>query len=503
MKINNLLLLYCRYTLLQHHLTHIIIPLARLDVYQCDYCQLNLTKKTELNQHIMFKHSEANRQKTLVKKELITNTTRECDICNKKYSYRHWHEHMRTVHGNTKLTCDQCQKMFKCKKYLYRHMQKHGGKPLKNFGKFICKQCPKALKSQDCLNKHVKNCHGQIVHCEICNSVLKSEVYLSSHMRRVHCDKSKQSKCKICGKHFKSERQVRIHISNTHDKKLCSKCGQTYTTGHYNNYHKKSCKIETQKVNEVKSGHDDLDVTIDDNHIAVDDSHLTENRNSNNHVNFKIEIQDHNNPVDIGDNQINGNSNDHENFKIDIHSHVKIEGYDQNIFNSHDNMKNIGVDFNELKKEGKCEEISQISLITAGIVSFYHDEMDGVAIHGNIENINDTNECLLQRDDVNDVTEDSVNNINKADGHFCKLCNKKLESEKRIKIHMKNAHSQNLPIKCQYCDTFYFNLKYFKEHVKKCKTQQDKLWNTPELEIKVKTEHGPKTKDIYFYQRNQ
>lgn len=425
--------------------------------------------------------------------ELKTNMIHECRICNKKYSYRHWHEHMRTVHGDVNLTCDQCNRTFKCQKYLYRHMKKiHTVKlgkytrkvQLKNVAKFNCKQCPKTFKSGDCLNKHVKNCHSQKVRCQICDSVLNSAVYLNSHMRRVHCDSGQKSKCQICGKQFKSKRQVRIHVRNTHEK-LCLKCGKTYTSAYH--CHIKSCNIVTQNV--------EVDIR--------------------NHGNEAID----NDRADIGDSEFNVNSNDdnmkvdvHDNVKVDVHDNVKIEVSDQlninnnshfktlnisrdinknNVINQ-DDMKNIDVDYIGLKNGDLSEEV-KIGKDNAKFCYIDEDEdedEDIVTIHGNINNV--LKEDSMQRDVSDHINENSIDKIIKGDmiEHFCKVCNKKLKSEKRVRIHMKKAHCKSLPPnKCQYCGKLYVRLKYFGVHVKKCSTKVKTESKSNKLESKFKIDH--------------
>lgn len=404
---------------------------------------------------------ENNKQKgTLNVQEIKTNKNYECRLCNKTYTYRNWHEHMRTVHSNVNLTCRHCGRPFKCQKYLYRHVQNmHMEKEqLKNTGEFFCKQCPKVFNSGDCLNKHVKNCHGETVECQICNSVLKSAVYLSSHMRRVHCDSSKMSKCEICGKQMKSERQVRIHISNSHEKMLCPKCGKILysSTSYY--YHVKNCKMVTQKVKEGKIDGDDMnvDVIVDDNdHVDIENGKL------NVHGDVKIDI-----PVHV---------NDHLNIS-DIKSIIETSRVINNPI-YHDDLEDVDID----DSGPKTYSSEQVQI---GNVSSYHD-ING--IHG-VTVKADNNDHNMNGDSVgvsSDRNGDSNDQRDKGDtvGHFCKICKKKLKSDKRVKIHMRNAHSKKLPIKCPVCGKFFCNLQYFRCHVKKCSKEAYMTLDTNEIKI--------------------
>lgn len=460
-----------------------------------------------INEH---KENNNNQKNTINEQTMKTKLIRKCVTCNKTYKYHHWLEHMRTVHGNVHLICDHCNKSFKCEKYLHRHIRnRHLRKAeLKTFQEFTREQCQKNFKSGDKLNKHVKNCHSEKVTCQICNSVLKSPVYLSSHMRRVHCDSSKKCKCGICGKQFKSARQVRIHVGNTHDKKLCPKCGQMYTATALS-YHFKSCGINIQNA-KAKIADDDLnvDVVVDDNdHVDIDYSQVNENSrgyddvkiddqlniknisnfkkdinenndsqingNSNVHNDVKVEIHDHVNDqlnienikIDINksDNcQINKNSDVHEDVKVDIQGHVMVNrdiNDDDSIY--YNDMEDIDVGDNEVKREDFHDRANQIR------ISFYHydHKLNGITVDDHNENGATIQGVISNNGDCNVQT----NNRDMV-GHFCRVCNKKLKSEERVKIHMKNAHSKNLPVKCQHCGKFFFNLKYFNVHIRKCRT---------------------------------
>lgn len=429
-----------------------VIPLTRVDLYQCSYCQLWLTKKIELDQHTVIEHPEENNKQnnTLNKQDLKTNRSHECVMCNKTYAYQQWREHMRTVHGNVNLICDLCGKSFKCQKYLHRHRQNtHLDKQqLKEVRKFTCIQCPKVFNYGDCLNKHVRNCHGQKVRCQICNSVLKSEVYLSSHMQRVHCDSSKMSKCQICGKQFKSKRQVKIHIGNVHEKKLCPKCGKMYSTLSFY-YHVKNCKFNVVTQNDDIIGRDDM------------------------HANL---VDDRNGHVYVDNGQINADSNDQDDVNGSVQLCIKNKGHfkirtfktARDIYKNNqiylDDTGEVDVDDSGLRNKDLSETTDKIR---EDNVSCYQDtyETKGVTITENIDMKGGSVGVISDH-----VNGDSNDQINKGDiiGHFCKICNKKLKSEDRVKIHIKNAHNKCLPVKCPHCGKFYFNLKYFEAHVKIC-----------------------------------
>lgn len=409
------------------------------------------------HQHMIIEHQDENddQKNTRNKEDLKRNKNHKCAICNKKYTYCTWHEHMRTVHSNVNLRCNQCDKSFKCQKYLYRHIQnihlnKAQLKKKKNFDVFTCKQCPKVFNSGDCLNKHVKNCHGQKVKCPICGSALKSEVYLPTHMRRVHCDSSKKSICQICGKQFKSKRQLKIHVSNTHEKKLCPNCGEMYTVCSFY-YHVNTCKIGIvpQNVKEEKIYRDDMhaNVTVDDNDQVHDDN-----------------------------GEIYANSNDQDDVKVDIQLKIENKGhFKRGIKTTRDINENNQIYLNDME---------DVDVDDSGLLNRDFNDQDSKIRGGdNIsfdQDICDTNGVTVKEIDVKEgsvqgligdhANGDSNDQIDKGEviRHFCKICNRKLKSEERVRIHIKNAHSNILPLKCPHCGKFLYNLRYFSVHVKKC-----------------------------------
>ncbi|XP_063390869.1 zinc finger protein 525-like [Cydia fagiglandana] len=151
----------------------------------------------------------------------VTNRSHQCNICHKTYSYSAWHGHMHEVHGMGKYTCEFCDLVFKCKRYLNKHLQKHFGKrQRKGLQKMDvkCDQCDAVLQNLSALTTHRRNVHSASKHvCDICKSTLKCKSYLLAHMRRVHSD-GKKHECE-CGKSFKTHRYLMVHKRNAHSKK--------------------------------------------------------------------------------------------------------------------------------------------------------------------------------------------------------------------------------------------------------------------------------------------
>ncbi|XP_069363670.1 zinc finger and SCAN domain-containing protein 26-like isoform X2 [Maniola hyperantus] len=204
------------YSLLQHNLTHLKVPLIKRKVYMCEHCPKYYSNKTNLKNHILINHVRKYNPRIP-----ITEQRHECLICKKTFSYKRWHEHMTGVHSETKIKCKECNLLFKCKAYLRRHYKYiHEEVKRKIYTqKTKCPKCP-AIILKCALLAHIRNCHtNETQTCHLCNSKLKCKSYLRTHMKRVHYNDGILHNCEICGKEFKSERYVKVHIKNSHNKK--------------------------------------------------------------------------------------------------------------------------------------------------------------------------------------------------------------------------------------------------------------------------------------------
>ncbi|CAK1587875.1 unnamed protein product [Parnassius mnemosyne] len=214
------------YSLFKHNLKHLKIMVVKPTIYQCNTCLICFKTKEKLKDHIFKKHTES--KKPLNKPGVPkTKTPHVCFICDKVFSYKHWHSHMKEVHANSPIKCSKCGELFKCYRYLQRHkMFVHDGVKkawrmnTKVNEKLPCDECEKLLPNRIALTTHKKNCHStRQFQCYICKSLLKCKSYLMTHMRRVHYFDGKEHMCDICGKKFKSPRYVKIHIKNSHTNK--------------------------------------------------------------------------------------------------------------------------------------------------------------------------------------------------------------------------------------------------------------------------------------------
>lgn len=165
-------------------------------------------------------------------------------------------------------TCLKCQKVFKLKLQLVRHMEKeHANKedPL-----FICEVCGKICKTKGNLKDHklshsqerkhkCKFCDKTFIRvytlkrhedshnetkyiCVVCGLQLKTQHTLSTHMV-VHSDERK-FKCNLCSNEYKRSKALKTHLL-THSgvkRYFCDFCDKTFTTAencrlHLNKHH--------------------------------------------------------------------------------------------------------------------------------------------------------------------------------------------------------------------------------------------------------------------------
>ncbi|KAI5634458.1 hypothetical protein NE865_12791 [Phthorimaea operculella] len=200
----------------------------------------------------------------------LTEQRHSCTICNKEYSYKYWHSHMKDVHGDKNHECTICGAKFTCERYLRKHKlyrHENGIKASQKPNRQACPECPKTFKNSDCLGQHIKNCHANEVECQLCFKRLKSTAYLKTHMRRVHYDDDgKVHRCKICCKKFKSPRQVKIHVINLHPDTLhpCPHCTRKFYKAAELTNHVKKCKPKNEStIINSKGKKDEVDLTID------------------------------------------------------------------------------------------------------------------------------------------------------------------------------------------------------------------------------------------------
>ncbi|KAJ8954977.1 hypothetical protein NQ318_000408 [Aromia moschata] len=144
--------------------------------------------------------------------------------------------------------CQFCGEMFKDEWSLGEHIKHHTGQ-----NKYFCNMCDKICNSSSDLNKHIiehtfvdskdnmiparpKEDFRNFM-CNICDSNFTDAKYLKKHLKEVHfvdsapiLDVEKKNVCNICGKRYKQNKDLVMHMrSHTGERPLsCEICHRTF-----------------------------------------------------------------------------------------------------------------------------------------------------------------------------------------------------------------------------------------------------------------------------------
>lgn len=145
--------------------------------------------------------------------------------------------------------CDTCQKVFKRKQHLARHLKSHD--PNCNIR---CSDCNVYFKSQESLEEHNSKKHSNMV-CDTCGVVFKRRRDMIKH-QQIHggggpqADESvKRCPYKDCNKVFNRLFKYQYHI-NKHTKSKpyeCNTCKKVFCSKYVRNDHQKVCS-QSRKI---------------------------------------------------------------------------------------------------------------------------------------------------------------------------------------------------------------------------------------------------------------
>lgn len=208
----------------------------------CTVCGKIFSKERNLQIHILAIHNDK---------------SFECEICNKKFSFKSAKErHLKVVHYNQRShQCSHCQKFFGTKYDLRNHIAYNHSLHPEEKGKYYCSTCEKSFTSSSALKRHIKGVHENIkqkgprdYRCKFCKEVFSNKYQKEKHLAQVHQDGLKPLRaCRLCNLEFQLCDDFKAHIESHPNAHICIICGQDNVDGEALNAHMEDHKhIEVQ-----------------------------------------------------------------------------------------------------------------------------------------------------------------------------------------------------------------------------------------------------------------
>lgn len=154
-----------------------------------------------------------------------TDRPYSCNICNKKFKVRSvLTRHMKTHTGEKPYRCNVCGKSFIQRSYLHTHMNSHSEqKP------YTCSFCGKGFTQLGNMNVHIRIHTGERPHrCGECGKNFREKADLVKH-KIIHTGE-KPYACSVCNMKFSAQSNLTRHM-RTHSGErpyICSVCGKRF-----------------------------------------------------------------------------------------------------------------------------------------------------------------------------------------------------------------------------------------------------------------------------------
>ncbi|KAH8362930.1 hypothetical protein KR084_003223 [Drosophila pseudotakahashii] len=200
--------------------------------YHCSVCNKDFRSRTQQYYHLAcgndhlkkFSCKECGRV-SLTMSRLFVLSINDSPFFQRFASRSHLKYHLSSHEDKSKYSCSVCQKSFKQKVILQRHMLTH------NQEQHVCQICQKVFRRQSSLASHlaIHSDLGLPYKCELCSKSFQNKANLNQHLRK-HDKNSIRHKCKVCQKSFLRQSTLRLHTKrhSNRERQSCSLCGKSY-----------------------------------------------------------------------------------------------------------------------------------------------------------------------------------------------------------------------------------------------------------------------------------
>ena len=184
----------------------------------------------------------------------IPSSNFDCTACGKVFSSQYnLNAHIKSSHSSSHslFICEICDKKFKFKTSLTRHMKLHNDET----DYFFCYLCSKPFSEKWRLERHERT-HREVVDhsrattylsCRICQKKMTASNFARHKLNVHHSTPSKIYTCPHCKKNFKNERTLKAHVllhSDIPKPYVCTQCGKKFSRFHSLNRHARRYKAE-------------------------------------------------------------------------------------------------------------------------------------------------------------------------------------------------------------------------------------------------------------------